>query len=222
MRSLALSVLLGSLIAPVGIVAQSLTEHAAAAAGGTIGTVAGKPIGKALGGIFGNVDQTAAKSAATAPKAAKPVAAKPSPVELPERTEHSATVGISPAGGGVGFGGGDAGGSGGGGSVSHHAARRRRAPVEREAAEVAPIAAPIAPVVIEPVIKEPTVEEVASIKVGATASAVRAALGAPESQVSIPDDDGHMLEICQYWAKGERIGTVRLDNGRVVSVETSN
>jgi len=40
--------------------------------------------------------------------------------------------------------------------------------------------------------------------------------------VSIPGDDGHLLEICQYWAKGEPVGTVRLDNGRVVSVQTNN
>ena len=55
-----------------------------------------------------------------------------------------------------------------------------------------------------------------------TASEMREALGAPESKVSIPGDDGHLLEICQYWAKGEQIGTIRLDNGRVVSVQTSN
>ena len=46
------------------------------------------------------------------------------------------------------------------------------------------------------------------------------ALGAPESTVSIPGDDGHLLEICQYWAKGEPVGTIRLDNGRVVSVQS--
>jgi hypothetical protein len=76
--------------------------------------------------------------------------------------------------------------------------------------------------VAEVVVKEPTVEEVASIKVGATASELRAALGVPESRVSIPGDDGHLLEICQYWAKGEPVGTIRLDNGRVVSVQALN
>jgi hypothetical protein len=72
------------------------------------------------------------------------------------------------------------------------------------------------------VVKEPTVEQVASIKVGATASELRSTLGAPESRVSIPGEDGHLLEICQYWAKGEPLGTIRLDNGRVVSVQTQN
>jgi hypothetical protein len=83
-------------------------------------------------------------------------------------------------------------------------------------------AAPITPIIAVPVVKEPSPQEVASIKVGATDSELRKALGAPESMVSIPGDDGHLLEICQYWAKGEQIGTIRLDNGRVVSVQASN
>jgi hypothetical protein len=78
------------------------------------------------------------------------------------------------------------------------------------------------PVAAQMVVREPTVEEVASIKVGTSSSELRAALGTPESRVSIPGDDGHLLEICQYWAKGEAIGTVRLDNGRVISVRTQN
>ena len=69
-------------------------------------------------------------------------------------------------------------------------------------------------------VKEPSVEEIAAVQVGATSNELQAALGAPESRVSIPGDDGHLLEICQYWAKGQALGTVRLDNGRVVSVQT--
>jgi hypothetical protein len=70
------------------------------------------------------------------------------------------------------------------------------------------------------VVKEPSVGEIAAIQVGATSHDLEAALGAPESRVSIPDDDGHLVEICQYWAKGQPLGTVRLDNGRVISVQT--
>ena len=69
-------------------------------------------------------------------------------------------------------------------------------------------------------VKEPSVEEIAAVKVGATSNELEAALGTPESRVSIPGDDGHLLEICQYWSKGEALGTVHLDNGRVVSVQT--
>ena len=74
----------------------------------------------------------------------------------------------------------------------------------------------------QPVIREPTAQDVAKIRVGATASELSTALGVPESKVSIPDDNGHMLEICQYWAHGQPVATVRLDNGRVVSVKTAN
>ena len=81
---------------------------------------------------------------------------------------------------------------------------------------------PIVPIVAEPVVKEPSAQEVAGIRVGATSSELRETLGAPESTVSIPGDDGHLLEIRQYWAKGEPVGTVRLDNGHVVSVQTNN
>lgn len=214
MRSLALTALLGSLVASTGLVAQSLTEHAAAAAGATIGTAAGKPLGTALGKIFGDVDKST--STATAAKTGKPVAIKPTPAGPPQTTAHAQVAPLPTVGGGDG-----SAGTGGGGS-SHHSARRRERVVEAEAVTSAPITPVIAPVVAEVVIKEPTVEDVAGIKVGATARELRAALGAPESRVSIPGDDGHLLEICQYWAKGEPLGTIRLDNGRVVSVQTQN
>jgi hypothetical protein len=210
MRSVVLIALGGSLVASTGLFGQSLTEHAAAAAGATIGTAAGKPLGTALGGIFGSVDKSTATAANPKAKAApKPVA----PVEA----TAPATVAIAPS---AGAGGGDVGGgSGGGAGTAHHSGRRREAAVATAPVEAAPIVPVAAP---EPVVLEPTLAQVASIKVGSTASELREALGAPESKVSIPGDDGHMLEICQYWAKGEQIGTVRLDNGHVVSVQTNN
>jgi hypothetical protein len=70
----------------------------------------------------------------------------------------------------------------------------------------------------EPPRKEPTAEEVANIHAGTTEQDLITALGPPESKVTIPDDDGHLIEICQYWAKGKQLGTVRLENGQVVSV----
>ncbi len=225
MRSLALTALLGSFVASTCVVGQSLTEHAAAAAGATIGTAAGKPLGSALGKIFGDVDTTASKAAA--PKTAKPLGtdsapAKPAPIAPPQLADHASTPVVASGGGGgdtvVGGGGG-----GGDGGTSHRSTRRREHPVDLEAAVPAPvIPEPTVPVVAPPVVKEPTVEDVASIKVGATASELHAVLGPPESKVSIPGDDGHLLEICQYWAKGEPLGTIRLDNGRVVSVQAHN
>jgi hypothetical protein len=210
MRSLALSVLLGSFVA-ASLCGQSLTEHAAAAAGATIGTAAGKPLGTTLGKMFGDVDKSAS-TAATA-KAAKPIVVKSAVAAPSVAAEHSATVVIAPsAGAGAGEG-----ATGGGGA--HRLARHKELPVEQQPAETAPLA----PIVIsEPVFKEPNAQDLANVRVGTSANEMRALLGVPESKVSIPDDDGHLLEICQYWAKGEQLGTIRLDNGRVVSVQVNN
>ena len=216
MRSLAFIAMLGSFVACSSLVGQSLTEHAAAAAGATIGTAAGKPLGTSLGKIFGDVDKTA--SAAATPKTAKPVVDKSAPAKRAPVAPPPETTALAPAAALPSKGSGDgAAGTGSDGS-SHRSARRREVPVQSEAG----VPTPIVPVAAEPVVKEPTAEEVARIQVGATTSELRAALGAPESMVSIPGDDGHLLEICQYWANGAPVGTIRLDNGRVVSVKTSN
>jgi len=207
MRSLA-TIALGSFVISFSLAAQSLTEHAAAAAGATIGTAAGKPLGTALGKIFGSMDQSTSKAAGT--KVVKPVEPK---VEVTTRAP-SLPASSGSSGASVGSGG------GGGSSLfsGRHSGRRRELPADTEPQAFAPGAE--APVVAVPVVKEPSVEEIAAIQVGATSNELQAALGAPESRVSIPDDDGHLLEICQYWSKGQALGTVRLDNGRVVSVQT--
>jgi hypothetical protein len=67
--------------------------------------------------------------------------------------------------------------------------------------------------------KNLTGKEFAFIHVGSTANEVLDALGPPSSRVVIPDDDGHLRESLQYWVKGSPMGTVRLDNGRVVRIE---
>jgi len=248
MRSLAFFAVLGTSIA-VTLTGQSLTEHAAAAAGATIGTAAGKPLGTALGKVFNDSDKVTTKAAT--PKSTKPVA---KPAE--EATEHPGAVVVSPSGSGAAPSGAGSIGivSGGGASVAGSAAkpspssgasgtpkatiarrssRRREAAVASESApapvahspfpaEPAVAAAPVTSLVIIPEVREPSAQDVANVRVGETAGEIRALLGTPESRVSIPGDDGHLLEICQYWAKGEPIGTVRLDNGRVVSIQLAN
>src|SRR5579859_1660726 len=206
MRSLAIFAL-GSLVASTGLMAQSLTEHAAAASGATIGTAAGKPLGTALGKIFGSVDQSTSKAAGST-KVTKPVELKAEPKTSAPALSPAPFVGApdAPAGG-------PSGSSGGGVASTGHSPRHRELHIPES---VAPLA-PIAPVIPEPAIKEPSVEEIAAVKVGATSDEVASALGTPESRVSIPDDDGRLLEICQYWSKGQQLGTVRLENGRVVS-----
>jgi len=68
--------------------------------------------------------------------------------------------------------------------------------------------------------KNLTGEEFGLIRVGSTEKEILAVLGPPSSRVVVPDDDGHLRESFQYWVKGNPMGTVRLDNGRVVQIET--
>jgi hypothetical protein len=201
MRSLAL---FGTFLLVTGLQAQSLAEHAAAASGATIGTAAGKPLSNAITKIFGQTDASA-KKAASAPVTMK------SP-DKPER-EYTAPVQLAPQSGGgelPSLGGGPAPTRHGGFSASRSS---------REYAAVTPTAQ-IPAYIPEPVRPEPTAEEFATIQVGASEQDVITKLGQAESKVTIPDDDGHLLEICQYWSKGKQLGTVRLDNGLVVNVES--
>src|SRR5580692_3473426 len=125
MRSLALTALLGSCIVSTSLIGQSLTEHAAAAAGATIGTAAGKPLGTALGRVFGEVDQTTSNAAG--PKTVKPVPAKPTPIPAPAATPAAGEHPVAASGGGGGEEG-LAGGTGGSSetvSSAHHTSRRR-------------------------------------------------------------------------------------------------
>jgi hypothetical protein len=203
MRSLVPIALLGSFVL-VTAQAQSLAEHAAAASGATIGTAAGKPLSNAITKIFGQTD-TAAKKASTAPAVTK-TPAKPEP-------ESEPLVQAVPQSGG---GGGSLPAMGGRSAPSRHGGFTPR----RAEAELASINPPEpVPAYQEPPHKEPTAEDFATIQVGASEEWVVALLGQPESKVTIPDD-GHLVQICQYWSNGKQIGTVRLDNGQVVTVES--
>jgi hypothetical protein len=97
-------------------------------------------------------------------------------------------------------------------------------PVPSAKAAPEPIVTPVRPMVQGlppgPPQKNLTGEEFALIHVGSTAKEVLEVLGPPSSRVVVPDDDGHLRESLQYWVKGSPMGTVRLDNGRVVQVET--
>jgi hypothetical protein len=93
----------------------------------------------------------------------------------------------------------------------------------------APPAAPPAPAPMLPTVqavppgppqKNLTGQEFQLIKVGSTEKQVLEVLGPPSSKVVVPDDDGHLRESFQYWVRGIPMGTVRMDNGRVVQIET--
>lgn len=214
MRSLATIAGLGTLLLAAGAYGQTLSEHAAAAAGATIGTAAGKPVANALAGIMGQVDDATATAAKTGTKAKAVTTTTIAPEKfMPEDTARQTNRGGSPGAFSPGF----------GADVEPRdsdlpqrpqpVARRRPAPVRAVPAPA------VAPAVVEQPVKEPSLEEVASVKLGTSEQDLFAVLGQPESRVIVPDDDGHMRESCQYWNKGKQLGTIRLDNGQVVRVE---
>jgi len=211
MRSLASIAGLGIFLLAGAAYAQSLSEHAAAAAGATIGTAAGKPISNALAGIMGQVDDATATAAKTGNKAK--VVIPPSQRAAEDKDAQTNRAG-GPGGFSPGFG-----LDSGAAESSEYVAPSSQAVSRRRTAPLRAVPTPaVAAVVAEPV-KEPTLEEVAGVKIGTTEKDLFAALGRPESQVSVPDDDGHLRESCQFWAQGKQLGTIRLDNGQVVRVE---
>jgi len=204
MRSLAPIAIIGSLIVSSGVQAQSLSEHAAAAAGATIGTAAGKPLSNAITKIFSQVDNDAQKAAKNPSKPLlKNTSEGPAPgvrvTGVPSSSGPAASDGYSP-------------------SSQPSSGSRRRAPRSESATYAPVVAQPFAIVPVEPPAKQPTAEELALIKIGTTEKDLVAALGRPSSRVTIPDE-GHMLEICQYRANGKPLATIRLDNGQVVTIE---
>lgn len=195
MRSLAP---IAILILSSGIQAQSLSEHAAAAAGATIGTAAGKPMSNALTKIFGKV-QSDAEKAAKNPNPSKPLTkttVETPVVKTPAVGAASSTPSAQPS------------------SVSH-----RRSP-HSETATFAPVVAqPFVIVPVEPpAVKQATAEELALIKIGTSEKDLVEALGRPSSRITIPEE-GHMFETLQYRANGKPLAIIRLDNGQVVTIE---
>jgi hypothetical protein len=222
MRPLVLTALFGSFLSVASLQAQSLAEHAAAASGATIGTAAGKPMSTAINKIFGQADEQTKAASRTAVNKTAPHAHTIPAADQPSAAGPSGTAAPGPGPAPLGASGSSSGATGNSTEFSstrrHVSARHVRQP-ETSTAEAAFTPAP-SPVVVEPPApKEPTAEQVAGIQLGLSEKDVIAALGVPASRVIIPDDDGHLRETFQFWAKGSQVGTVRLDNGYVVKVD---
>jgi|HubBroStandDraft_6_1064221.scaffolds.fasta_scaffold376831_2 outer membrane protein assembly factor BamE (lipoprotein component of BamABCDE complex) len=210
MRSLAI-VLPASLILVLSVHGQVLTEHAAAAAGAVVGSGAGKSLSNSMTKIFGDTDKQTAKVAnPDAKKQSKPVPSAPDPLAAKSQTPLTAGGDapldpLPPSGSSV---------------PSRSRSRAVRKPAPQDATAAALSHPMDVRAIAQPIVKVPTVQDIASIKVGTTEDDLVAALGQPSSRVSIPDDDGHLRETCQYWVDGRQLGTIRLDNGQVVTIET--
>jgi len=77
---------------------------------------------------------------------------------------------------------------------------------------------PLVAAVPEVPMGQPTAEQVARVKIGTSEKEMLAALGAPASCLTLPDE-GHLRKTCKYWSKGSLVGTIGLDNGKVVRVD---
>lgn len=188
----------------VAAYSQALTEHAAAAAGAAAGVMGGKVVSIGIDKVMENAAKTGSVHAASLPKKAAPEAPK-SPVAPPQQASLPAAG--APAA----------------------AALPAAAPARpRSAWQTAARSTPQVPVVFAPPEEKPaeppmrvlTAEDFAKVKVGEQRDAVLAALGPASSAMTIPEDE-HLIEILSYAGNGQRLGTVRLDNGQVVSVTTA-
>jgi hypothetical protein len=189
------------LLGPV-LSAQSLVEHSAAAAGGAAGAVAGKKVSDAITNIFNKVDKTTKAAAKQGEKQNEPLL-EVGPGEPRARSGEAAS-----------------GGSGGATRDSvpappplHRASSRRAAPVPEPVPVTVP--APIAPP--EPPAPVVTAVELRTVAVGANRQDVLK-LGVPSARITMYDD-GHLVEIYRYVSGEDNVGTVRLSDGAVASVQ---
>ena len=72
--------------------------------------------------------------------------------------------------------------------------------------------------VFEPPRPEPTARDLASVEAGTTREDLVARLGAPSARVLIPED-GQLREVYHFTAGGVHLGTVRLTDGEVSTIE---
>ena len=182
---------------------QVLTEHAAAAAGATIGTAAGKTLSSGMSKIFGDLDDTTSK--ASGPRKEDKKKPEQATTPAPQRSYGDPDV-TAPAASQT--------------EEEASPSRRRHGAASARRHPVPPAPAATAPVVqiSQPPAKEPGLEDLLSVKAGTREEALTASLGAPSSRITIPED-GHLLEILRYSAHGELLGAIRVDNGEVVNVQ---
>jgi hypothetical protein len=178
--------------------AQTMTEVGASAAGGAIGSAAGKKVSEGITAIFGKVDKAAGK------------AAKP-----PEDNSKSAPLlEVGPA-----TVKGPSGSAGAPESVPPPPpASGHRAGVAKPAAMPEALPEILPPPPPPPPAPQVTAEDLKKVTTGMSREDVLK-LGAPVSRIMMDDDEGHLLEVYSYADKDSSIGRVRLKDGMVASVE---
>ncbi len=173
---------------------QSLVEHSAAAAGGSVGGVAGKKVSDGLSAIFQKVDQHTAKAAKGAAPAASPSASASEPLfEVgPAVPKQKASFPPPPP-------------------PVHRAAAVHKAPLPTRTVRV--VTPPVEVEQPAPVASA----DLRTLRSGMSRGEVLK-LGAPSARITMYDD-GHLLEIYRYVDRETDLGTVRLMDGAVSSVQ---
>jgi hypothetical protein len=175
---------------------QSLMETSAAAAGGSVGGVAGKQVSDGISAILGKVDKNTEK-AAKADKVSKRYSGPSEPlIEAGPGAPKRETESVPPP-----------------------PPLPRRGPVKKSVAiaKPAPPPAAVAPVPAPPPPPQMTAEELRGVTAGMDRSDLLQ-LGAPASRITM-FEDGHLMERYLYMAKDATFGEVRLSDGRVSVVE---
>jgi hypothetical protein len=176
---------------------QSMVESAAAAAGGSVGGVAGKKVSDGLTRIFNKIDKSAAKAAETPAPAKKAVTPEPvAPlIQVSPGVPKEERISVPPPP-----------------PVRHAAvARPKPAPV-RAPTYLAPIPPPPPPDV--------TAEELKTVTAGMRRDDVLK-LGMPSARITM-FDEGHLIEIYDYASNESMVGAVHLKDGMVASVVIRN
>ena len=185
------------ILASIGY-SQSLLEHAGAAAGGSVGGVAGKKVSDGLTAIFGKVDQQTKKAAKTGvtPSASAPVNPNEPVMEIgPGVPKQRASVPPPPP-------------------PVHHQAMVRKQPQVPLPVRAVALPAPRAEVEKTPPVSTSALREVTT---GMKRNDVLK-LGMPSARVTMYDD-GHLFEIYRYVDGELSLGAVRLTDGAVSSVQ---
>jgi len=189
---------------------QSLTDHAAAIAGASAGVAGGRVVSDALSRVLESAaDTTGAAAAETKKTDSRPARATSSKGRsAPALTTPSAPVfaASSPA------------------FVSSSPVPSAPArPWRKPSADREVPSGDLPPFIhfdVPPPPPAVSSAQLQAIAVGTTRADVVGKVGTPAAQITM-DDDGHLVEILEYAADGNRVGSVRCSDGRVESVNAA-
>ena len=211
MRIRGLSCLLVGLLGGVMALGQSLTDHAAAIAGASAGVAGGRVVSDALSRVL----ESASDATGTAAEAKKPESKKTDnrPARGTPAKNGSVAASSSPASpafaaASPGFA---------ASAPAPPAARPWRGPSADRAVASSGLPA-VVHFDVPPAPPAVTSAQLRAIAVGVSRADVVGKVGIPAARITM-DDDGHLVEILEYTANGNRVGSVRCSDGRVESVD---